>query len=961
MRQTWRVRAPLEHATCLSRLPLLACVLLVLACIADDAQGQASPWLDWRTLSSEHFNIHFPAEIEDEARHALAIAERVHNRLSPRIGWEPDSRTEIVLTDQVDFANGFATPLPYNHIYLYLTPPDGISSLADHEDWLELLITHEYTHTLHLDRASGFPHGARWVLGRNLLLFPNLYQPTWMIEGLAVHEETDDARGIGRGQSTFLDMQMRMEVASGIKPFDQVSMSGITEWPAGNVPYLYGAHFYRFVEERHGREAVEALVANYSNNVIPFLFNRNLRQTLGTDGADLWAEFEDYLDDEFGRQLRRIRARGLATGRQLTEHGYYTASAEALSDREVYYVRDDGAQPPALMRWTPDGEPREIAELNATARIDAHPQRGILVAQPEVCRNRFIHHDLYVVNPDSGRQQRLTHCRRYRDAAWLPDGEGILATRIAPDGTRIDRLDPNGRQTGTIWRATNGEVPGRIDVSPDGGRLAVSMWRPGRGWALELIDLDSGDRRALTDDATIEGDPAFTPDGRSLLFTSEHGGVYNLRRMNLDSGKTVTMTNVQGGAFSPSQGNDSLFYIGYTANGHDLFRVTTPQPLEPMPRDVNKTTVTEIDRSTDRDSASADGETRSYWPWRTLLPRSWFPVLGITEATVEAGFSTNSFDVLRNHAWSLTLAREFREGLDWGSVSYSFADRLHLFAGRAYEYDTRDVEGEDFDREITRARANDVAQARLDLPWIRLDWTAALHIGAGITRERDRFVAEGVQKKPEETSGVTGLAFTFDNTDRYPRSISRSHGREIRLIGESNEAFDSDFTGRVYTLDWKELIPLGGEHVLALRAVQGWGTEQPREFRLGGATATDLSGPGPMFDRRRYALRGYPNNFRGRRMRLATAEWRFPLFRLERGFIRFPAGLHQLSGRVFTETGATWDEGDDPDRMFDSAGLEVVTDGNLFYRFNPRIRIGVAKGMDRGGEYQGYLLLENAF
>ena len=41
-------------------------------------------------------------------------------------------------------------------------------------------------------------------------------QPDWLIEGLAVYHETDRARGIGRGQSSYFDMLMRMEVARGV-------------------------------------------------------------------------------------------------------------------------------------------------------------------------------------------------------------------------------------------------------------------------------------------------------------------------------------------------------------------------------------------------------------------------------------------------------------------------------------------------------------------------------------------------------------------------------------------------------------------------------------------------------------------------------------------------------------------------------------------------------------------------
>ncbi|NIQ12742.1 MAG: hypothetical protein GWO08_23010, partial [Gammaproteobacteria bacterium] len=75
-------------------------------------------------------------------------------------------------------------------------PPTDASTLEDHAGWLETVITHEYVHTLHLDKARGFPLAAREVLGRWPLflpfsVFPNAFQPRWLTEGIATYYETD--------------------------------------------------------------------------------------------------------------------------------------------------------------------------------------------------------------------------------------------------------------------------------------------------------------------------------------------------------------------------------------------------------------------------------------------------------------------------------------------------------------------------------------------------------------------------------------------------------------------------------------------------------------------------------------------------------------------------------------------------------------------------------------------------
>ncbi|MDQ2070062.1 hypothetical protein [Natronospira bacteriovora] len=933
------------------------CLALLCLLWMAPAMAVVDPFLDWRSLDSEHFTIHFPAELEDDARRALWIAEDVHERLSQSFNWTPRRQTQVVLTDQFDLSNGFASPLPYNFIYLFLTPPDGLGSLGDYDDWLELLITHEYTHTLHLDKARAFPRGARSVLGRNPLLFPNLFNPTWLIEGLAIYEETDWERGIGRGQSTLFDMKMRLELESGFKPFDQVGMDGITTWPAGRTPYLYGAYFFQYLEAEHGEDSVRALVENYSNNVIPYLVNRNLRQTLadqrgpGLDGEALWSDFERWLGHRFRPHLDAIREQGEVAGERLSRHGYQTASPRALNDGRVFYLRADARRQPALMEWTADEGIREIADVNAGGRLDVHPRAGAVVAMPELCRNRNLYYDLFHVDVDSGKRRRLTRCSRYREAVWHPDGEWLAASRIEAGQARLDWLDSEGRFQSTLWTPPVGAVPGRLDFSPDGQRIAMSLWRPELGWTLGAFDLRSGEWQEWLADSALVGEPRFAPDGDQLLFSSEHGGVFNLRRLDLDSGRIDTLSNVTGGAFSPTQSaHGDIFYIGYTADGYDLFRLSNAMPIPGpgLPEHHGP-------GFQPRQHARAEGEDRRYRPWSTLRPTSWYPLARATEATTELGVSVASFDALQIHDYAVAFLYEPSEDLASGLISYTWADRIAVAFSRVNEFESEEVAEDDW--QLQRARQEDRAQLQWLMPVTRQDWQLIPRIGGSYTRDRDRRLAEGVEARPGFRSGAAGVAVDLDTRDIYPRSISPSHGRWVRLLAESNEAFGSPFSGEVYSLDWREYLPLGGEHVLALRATQAWGTERPRPFRLGGVSQLDLLGAEAVFERRRYALRGYDEILEGRRLRLLGAEWRFPIARPERGFTRFPLGAHQFSGRLFTEQGAVWDLGDNPDLSRRNVGAELVIDANIFYRANFRLRLGVARGRDEGGETQGYLLL----
>src|ERR1019366_5458048 len=146
------------------------------------ARAANDPELVYKTLESPHFRITFYSGEEEIARHVADLAEDINARLVPVLGWQPKEKVEIALNDQTDSANGFTSAAPYNAIRLFVTAPDDLSPLGDVDDWYQELVTHEYTHTLHLDNITGIPALWNAIVGRAWV--PNQIQPRWILEGL---------------------------------------------------------------------------------------------------------------------------------------------------------------------------------------------------------------------------------------------------------------------------------------------------------------------------------------------------------------------------------------------------------------------------------------------------------------------------------------------------------------------------------------------------------------------------------------------------------------------------------------------------------------------------------------------------------------------------------------------------------------------------------------------------------
>src|SRR5512146_1143105 len=136
---------------------LLALIALAVLSPAQAVPGP-NPKRDWHSADSAHFRVNYAAPQRAQAERVADIAERVYARLTRDLQWEPRGKVEIVVVDEFDIANGYSTPLPFNQTAIFLTPPDD-GELLDNSVWLELLLTHELTHTFHLDTVARHIHG----------------------------------------------------------------------------------------------------------------------------------------------------------------------------------------------------------------------------------------------------------------------------------------------------------------------------------------------------------------------------------------------------------------------------------------------------------------------------------------------------------------------------------------------------------------------------------------------------------------------------------------------------------------------------------------------------------------------------------------------------------------------------------------------------------------------------------
>ncbi|RYG80520.1 hypothetical protein EON77_08150, partial [bacterium] len=324
---------------------LLFASAVVLAASARVASAANDPTLEWKTITTKHFRITFYSGEREAAEHIADLAESIHERLVPYLGYEP-SLTEIVLTDQTDSANGSATALPFNTVRLFLTAPDDLSPLGDVDDWYLELLTHEYTHILHIDHIRGLPRLGNMLLGKTFS--PNQTMPRWLLEGLAIFEESSRTSG-GRLRSSQWNMYMRADVLEdNFASLDRFSNTP-RRWPQGNLWYLYGSYMMKYVAETYGEQALRRMVRENSAQVVPWGLNRAVRRATGATFEEMYPVWRESLRREFQAQVDALRARGVREGVRITRHGQGALNPRFIPEGtfeghagDVVYFRDDG-------------------------------------------------------------------------------------------------------------------------------------------------------------------------------------------------------------------------------------------------------------------------------------------------------------------------------------------------------------------------------------------------------------------------------------------------------------------------------------------------------------------------------------------------------------------------------------------------------------------------------------------
>jgi hypothetical protein len=916
-------------------------IAFVVGCSSAVAANRYDPRFRFRTITTSHFAIHFHQGEESLARRLATIAEDVFNRVSRQIG-TPSGRVHVILVDQHDVSNGWATPVPFNIIEISAAAPPGQSTIGNTDDWLRLVLSHEYTHIVHLDKARGWIGGLRNVFGRAPLLYPNLFLPLWQIEGIATYNEsllTGDGRVPAGDFRMIVD---RAAVAGRFDPIDRAN-GGLVDWPGGSAQYAYGAYFHQYLADRYGPESI-AKLADETSGRLPYFGSLAFRKVFKRSLGELWNDFQ--------ADSRAHAASDPGAPARLTHQGFSVGTPTFGQHGQIFYSVANPHGFPALMNVAADGSnPRQVTTRYFGSQIGAHGGQ-LVFDQLELVHNVGLQSDLYVVNEDGGNVRRLTHLSRAADPDLSPNGKTVACTVQRADRRDLATFDvpAAGLATPSILLSDENIEYSSPRWSPDGRSIAAERRRLGGNSEIVVVDVLTRRVRPVVSSRDGRNVTPRWLSTTTVLFASDRGGQpFAIYAVDVDT-RAVRHLNATGpSAQSPTVSPDgkTVVFIGYTTDGYDLFSVpltsaswsnvdsanASPAPSQPEPS-------SRVSSNTPSDSA--------YRPWRTLVPQHWMPIIESDGGELTAGAETGASDALGRHAYGASVAwASSRVRPDW-SVAYAY-DRWWPTPFVSVSDDTDPWRGGEIQtREMDAGALFTVARVR---------WSQT--VLAAINASEDTFSCEGCSDPaPQEVRrGAIRAGWSFINAKTYGYSISRESGAALRFTGEdAPEALGSDAASSAMTIDARAYAHFGPRHsALAIRAAgaSAWGDENAR--RVFSAAGSDP--PSSSFDFGRGAvglLRGFESDtVVGRRVAIANLDYRFPLRYIQRGSGTIPMFLRTIHSAVFADAAHAWDDSFRWSDVRMSAGAELSVDTVIGFGIPLSFTAGVAWRHDPVGTQDG--------
>lgn len=842
---------------------------------------------DWQILTTEHFTIYFYREEEEVAKIAAALAESSYTFLANKFNHHIFRRTPLIIYSSPHYfeqTNVVAGLLPEN-VAGFTEFFKGRVVLPYHGSYSEFskVLRHEIVHVFTFDKLSVVLKAHRKVAA--------VSPPLWFTEGLAEYWS--------RPEETGALMILKDLIIGG----HLITLDNIHTIQGTYLMYKEGESFLRFLGEVYNDERILLLFENWWQGKD---FSEIVQQTYGKSLGELGREWEYWLKKRF---FPGIASQDLPdkVAHQLTRSGFNVKACpvrltfnQRTDDWVVFKANKLGYSGLYLMPLA--GEKKKLITLVKGERSRTFESLHLLQSDIDVSAdNRVVFASknnerdfLYVYDLN---RRKITEALSFESLivilspAWSLNGKKIVFTGVNKCGKSdlyIYNLDRRNllRLTADIYEDSDPAF------APDGKLIVFSSDRGTQGQsgskALYIYDLTTGVIIPKTGGGYHDVSPTWSPDGQWILFTSDREGSANLFAIN-DSGQVVRLTNILSGAFDGrylpdgkrlvfTAFKDLSFHIFESAIDSTLFDSPGIQPLDTIIAWYPDT----ISGSRQPGFVKYKNDYSFDLAQSAIAYDNVFGTVG--------GFQMALTDMLGNHQFYFLLSNEARTRQDFLSsfnVGATYVNKTHRINFGLGAYHFYDEYFDDYDGYVNERQIGGLTFATYPISKFQ-------RLEASFYLRNSNKGFELFQKRRNAILATNHLSLIQDNS--LWDIVGPIDGHRYNLtVGLTTDLGSGRIYNRVALGDLRKYFRLGRYSAFALRGL-GFASSglEPLRLYLGGS----------------WSLRGYSRRaFYGRQVVLGSIELRFPL--IDKLFIRFPVGqigFQAIRGALFFDAGNAWND-----------------------------------------------------
>lgn len=532
--------------------------------------------LDWHTIETDHFFVHYHDETERSAREAAVVAEYIYGPITSVYNYEPDSKTHLIIKDVDDYSNGAAYYYD-NKIEIWARPLDF--DLRGAHRWMQDVITHEFTHIVQIQASMKYPRKIPGFYFQSLMYedekrddvlygYPNVIisypipgtaVPPWFAEGTAqvMYKNANFDFWDSHRDMILRDRTLNKNLLS----FD--GMNAFGKKGIGNESiYNQGFSFVSYLVKRFGTD-VMLDISKALRNRLNYSIHKAMKDATGIGGEDLYNDWVKELKTDYDHKTKHLSG-SIQTGEVIIKGGTTNIHPVWSPDgkRFLYLSNNENdyfSQTDLFLYDFNDSTSKKIYPRVETAPCWVNDSTIIYTRKDKPNKNGSRLYDLFEYDLIEEEEVKLTHDQRLISPV-INRQLNMIAAITTYDGTSnilISELDSiefkpltyesNGLQMFSLdW---SGEAL-LVDATDHHGRQIYEVMQDGKLTPRSARGFDTRDPEKHKD---------------MLITSNDKSGVYNLEIHG--DGQSGYITNVTGGAFMPDVSKDGRVLYSLYNNG----------------------------------------------------------------------------------------------------------------------------------------------------------------------------------------------------------------------------------------------------------------------------------------------------------------------------------------------------------------------------------------------------------